>query len=58
MSSVGEETFFEYMKPEVNSNQFGISNRFEKSFCLHDDFTAATFQTIIRYYYTCANHKF
>ena len=37
-----------YMRPEVNSNRFKISNRFEMSFCLHDnlhgDFTAATFK--------------
>ena len=36
-----------YMRPEVNSNQFEILNRFEMSFRLHDnlhgDFTAATF---------------
>ena len=38
------------MTPEVNSN------RFEKSFRLHDDFAAATFQTIIRFYCTCANN--
>ena len=31
-----------YMRPEVNSNRFEISNRFEKSFRLHGDFTAAT----------------
>ena len=30
-----------YMTPEVNSNRFEISNHFEKSFRLHDDFTAA-----------------
>ena len=40
------------MRPEVNSNRFEISNRFEMSFRLHDnlhgDFTAATFQTIAR----------
>ena len=38
------------MIPEVNSNQFEISNCFEMSFRLHGnlhgDFTAATFQTI------------
>ena len=28
-----------YMRPEVNSNRFEISNRFEKSFRLHGDFT-------------------
>ena len=30
------------MRPEVNSNRFEISKRFEKSFRLHDDFTAET----------------
>ena len=39
-----------YIRLEVNSN------RFEKSFRLHDDFAAATFQTIIRFYCTCANN--
>ena len=38
------------MRSEVNSNRFGISNRFEISFRLHGnfqrDFTAASFQTI------------
>ena len=38
------------MRPEVNSNWFEISNRFEMLFRLHDnlhrDFTTATFQTI------------
>ena len=37
-----------YMKPEVNSNRFEISNHFEMSFSLHGnlhgDFTAATFK--------------
>ena len=51
-----------YMKSEVNSNQFEISNRFEMSFRLHGnlhgDFTAATFQTIARLYCTCANDIF
>ena len=36
-----------YMRPDVNPNRFEISNRFEMSFCLHDnlhgDFTALTF---------------
>ena len=40
------------MRPEVNSNQFQISNHFEMSFRLHGnlhgDFTAATFQTMVR----------
>ena len=35
------------MRPEVNSDQFEISNQFEMSFrlngTLHGDFTAATF---------------
>ena len=39
-----------YMRPEVNSNWFEISNRFEMLFHLHGnlhrDFTAATFQTM------------
>ena len=47
------------MRLEVNSNRFEISNRFEMSFCLHDnlhgDLTAATFQIIARHYRTCAN---
>ena len=51
-----------YMIPEVNSNRFEISNRFEMLFCLHGnlhgDFTAATFQTIARPYCTCANDIF
>ena len=38
------------MRPEVNSNQFEISNRFEMSFRLHGnlhrDFAAASFQTM------------
>ena len=29
-----------YMRPEVNSNRFEISNRFEKLFCLLGNFTA------------------
>ena len=37
------------MRPEVNSNQSEISNRFEKRFCLHDNFAVATFQTAIRF---------
>ena len=50
------------MRPEVNLNRFGISNRFEMSFRLHEnlngDFTAGTFQTIGRLYCTCANDIF
>ena len=42
-----------YMRPEVNSNRFEISNHFEMSFGLYGnlrgDFTVATFQTIARY---------
>ena len=38
------------MRPEVNSNWFEISKRFEMSFCLddnlHGDFTSATLKTI------------
>ena len=33
-----------YMRPEVNLNRFEISNHFEKSFRLHNDFTAATWK--------------
>ena len=51
-----------YMRPEVNSNQCEISNRFEMLFRLHGnlhrDFTAATFQTIARLYCTCASDIF
>ena len=51
-----------YMRPEVKSNRFEISNRFEMSFRLHGnlhgDFTAATSQTIGRPYCTCANDIF
>ena len=36
------------MRPEMNSDQSEISNPFEKSFRLHGDLTAATFQTIVR----------
>ena len=51
-----------YMRPEVKSNRFEISNRFEMSFRLHGnlhgDFTAATFQTIAGLYCTYANDIF
>ena len=51
-----------YMRPEVNSNRFEISNCFEMSFRLygnlHGDFTAATFQSIGRPYCKCANDIF
>ena len=50
------------MRPEVNSDQFEISNRLEMLFRLygnlHGDFAAATFQTITRLYCTCANDIF
>ena len=50
------------MRPEVNSNRFEISNRFEMLFRLHDnlhrDFTMASFQTIARLYCKCANDIF
>ena len=50
------------MRPEVNSDRFEISNRFEMLFRLHGnlhgDFTAATLKTIARLYRTCANGIF
>ena len=50
------------MRPEVNSDQFQIPNRFEMSFrfhgSLHEDSTAATFQTMEGLYCTCANDIF
>ena len=50
------------MIPEVNSNRFEISDRFEKSFSLHGNlhghFTAATSQTIARLHCICANGIF
>ena len=50
------------MAPEVNSNRFEISNRFEMSFRLHGnlhgDFAATTFQTIARLYCKCADNIF
>ena len=46
------------MRPEVNSNRFETSSRFEKGFYLHGDFTAATFWTIVRFYGTCVNVNF
>ena len=33
-----------YMRPEMNSDRFEISNHFEKSFRLHGDFTAAAYK--------------
>ena len=47
-----------YMRPKVNSNSFEISNHFEKLLCLHGDFTAANFQTIIEFYFKCENDNF
>ena len=50
-----------YMRPEVNSDRFEISNRFEMFRLhgnLHGDFTAVTFQTMVRLYCTCANDIF
>ena len=32
------------MSPEVNSERFEISNRFEKSFRLHDNFTTVNLE--------------
>ena len=52
------------MRPDVKSNRFEISNRFEMSFRLHGnlhgDFTEilAACQTIARPYCTCANDIF
>ena len=50
------------MRPEVNSDGFEISNRFEMSFRLlghlHGDFTAVTFQTIAKLFCTCENDIF
>ena len=43
------------MRPKVSSNRFEISSSFQKMFRLHGDFTAATFQTIVRFYCTCAH---
>ena len=46
-----------YMRPEVNSDRFEISNRFGMSFRLHGNlhgyFTEATFQTIARLLQMC-----
>ena len=51
-----------YMRPDVNSNWFEISNHFEILFGLHgnlhEDFTATTFQTIARPHFTAANDIF
>ena len=42
ISKIKESLEHVYMRPEVNSNRFEISNCFEKSFRLHGDFTATT----------------
>ena len=34
------------MRPKVNSNQLEISNRFEKSFRLHGNFTTANLRDL------------
>ena len=50
-----------YMRSEVNSDRFEISNRFEMFRLhgnLHGDFTAVTFQTMVRLYCTYANDIF
>ena len=44
------------MMEEVNSNRFEMS--FGLHCNLHGDFTAETFQTIVRLYCTCANGIF
>ena len=44
------------MRPENNSNRFEMSFRLHGD--LHEDFTAATFETIARLYCTCANDIF
>ena len=50
------------MGPEVNSDRFENSKRFEILFRLHGnlhkDFAAASFQTVARPYCTCANDIF
>ena len=38
-----------YMRPEVNLNRFEISNRFENSFRLQGNFTAANFEISNRF---------
>ena len=35
-----------YMRPEVNSNRFEISNRFEKLFRVHGNFATAVYMAI------------
>ena len=62
--AIRTENSFEhvYIRPEVNSNRFKISDRFEmllRLHCnLHGDFTAAIFPTIAKLYCTCANDIF
>ena len=38
-----------YMRPEVNSNWFEISNRFEMSFRLHGNFTVSNLEISNRF---------
>ena len=38
-----------YMRSEVNSNRFEISNCFEKSFRLHGNFSASNFESSNRF---------
>ena len=33
-----------HMRPEVNSNRFEISNRIQKSLCVHGNFTASNLE--------------
>ena len=51
-----------YMRTEVNSNRFEISNRFEMLLhlhgSLHGDFTVVASHSIARLYCTCANDIF
>ena len=52
-----------YMRPEVNSNRFEISNRFEMSFRLHGNFTVSNleisnrFQKLSRLHFTAATFQ-
>ena len=34
------------MRPEVNWNRFQLSSHFEKSFCLHGNFTTANLEDL------------
>ena len=45
--SIGSEHV--YMRPEVNSNRFEISNRFEMSFHLHGNFTVSSLEISNRF---------